>query len=289
MMLLILSLTTWSQEESFRNRFNLSAFGGYFAEQRNANNNGENYGIYADFMVLKTWSGWNLGPYVIWGNNGFIKNMIPYESQSRELGGGINIGYYSEYFSTSRQIFIGLGLGYKYLEENAESIIPGGPNMGHYTGEQIDRIGLVSINGNLMKNSWTTNPQLFPRIQLIASFQLPLTAKKTAYWNEEAIPDSTYSPWDKTFLDVLLKQSIVDWSWGEKMYCSPKAIFYYSYSFGAGFNTRNTYAAGLELAWHRPGKDDFLSCNLTYRLKDMPGKQSFTFGINVNLGSLISK
>ena len=75
-MLLILSLTTWSQEESFRNRFNLSAFGGYFAEQRNANNNGENYGIYADFMVLKTWSGWNLGPYVIWGNNGFIKNMI---------------------------------------------------------------------------------------------------------------------------------------------------------------------------------------------------------------------
>jgi len=276
-------------QEYFKDKINVSLFGGYFAERQNTNNNGNYYGVYADYLILKTWNGWSLGPYIISNRSEFVRNMIPYESRSLEIGGGMTLGYYSEFFTASHQMFTGLSLGYKHIDENGESLVTGGPKKGHYVGEQTDHLLTSSLNANLLKDNSVMRPDLLPRTQLIVNFQIPLQAEKRAYWNEEMIPDSTYQAWDKTFFDIFVKQSLVNWPWGNKVYCSPKAIAYYSYSYGAAANSRNFYAIGQEISWHKPGKDDFLSINLLYKFNGIPKKQNFVLGFSLNFGSLISK
>ncbi len=275
-------------QNDFRNRMNVSLFGGYFAEQQNANNNGNYYGAYLDYQALKTWDGWSLGPYLIYNRSGFEKNLIPYSANSTEMGGGLTLGYYSEYFTSSYAMFTGLNLGYKHCEESGESLVLHGPKKGHYLGKQTDHMLTGSINSNLLK-TWGRWPKLFPRTQLILGFQIPLRSEKKAYWNETLIPDSTYKPWNKTFYDAFLKQSIADWAWGKDLYCSPKLVAYYSYSGGNSVGDRSLYAIGAEISWHKPGKDDWLALNLLYKFNDDPLKRSFAFGASFNIGTLISK
>jgi len=270
-------------QDYFRDRTNVVLFGGYNADQQNTNNNGNYEGVYADWLAYKSaWSGWSAGPYLSADQSAFTLNMLQYNSKTKELGGGGEVGYYSPNFSSNNQMFTGVSLGLKYNAEDGESLIRHGPSKGHYVGKQQDVMLTSAINFNLLKSEWALRPNLFTRLQIIAMGQFPISSTKKSYWNDSL---QTAQPWDKTYGQVMIKENIVKLRLSDKVFGSPKVIGYYAYS--RGDSQRNAYGFGLEIAVFKLYKEDFAYINGIYEIKPAGQSNVFLWGINFNLSSLL--
>ncbi|MFA5155221.1 MAG: hypothetical protein WC453_02200 [Patescibacteria group bacterium] len=269
-MTLMLSLPILGQ--SFQDRLNVVAFGGYYAKQQNTNANGHNEGVYVDGLPFKSSNGvWTAGLYGSASISSFRDNISRYDGNIKEYGGGITVGYYKADLSAKYQLFVGASAGVKYSDDQGSS----SSRWGEYVGRQKDWLMATTINLNLLSNA-----AILPRTQVVVSFQKPFKSEKTASWNDATIPSDV---WDKTYVEIIGRQSIINAKIGE-LFLSPKLTALYSFSKG---NKESKYAVGGELALHRPYKDDFLSLYCYYKMSNITDNQEFSFGLNLNIATFI--
>lgn len=273
-MILPLAIRAQSPTPIGRNS-NLTIFSGYFAKRQNTNNNGYWVGAYGDFPVYRsTAESWNLGFWGLYVHSQWIDNLNCYKSNTNDLAIGFNGGYYGEFFSNIHSFYGGFALGYKYSREIGKV-----EKKKYYSDSQQDDQALVAnINLNLMKVSGY-RPKLFPRSQLILSCQIPFSANKNI--SENGVTSFTVDPWNKSYYEATLKQSLVDipLNYLQSVFLQPKIGIQYSH-YEAG--DPNAYAWSVELAFHKAAADDFLSLSLMQKF--YPGQKDYIFlMINLNL------
>ena len=119
-----------------------------------------------------------------------------------------------------------------------------------------------NINLNLMKYSGY-HPYFLPRTQLVLSGQYALNAQKTL--SENGKPALLNKVWDKSFLELTLKQSLWDIPLGmnRNTFLQPKIGGQFSRYFDG--NERDSYGPLVELALHKSGNDDFFSLTLMHK------------------------
>jgi hypothetical protein len=271
-------------QDYFRDRTNVVLFGGYHANQLNTNDNGNYEGVYVDYLAFKSdWSGWSAGPYLSVSRSTFALELSQYDSKSQEISFGGTVGYYAPNFSAVNQAFTGLSLGLKSVSEDGESLIRKGPSRGHYFGRQKDLMLTTAINFNLMKSEWAFHPDIFTRLQVMVTGQFPISSSKESFWNDSLL---TGDPWDKTYVQVLGKESLAKFGLSDKLFFSPKVVALYAYSRG---DNSQAYGIGVELSLFKIYKEDFLSISGIYKISE-PGKSNvFLWGLNFNVASLFSK
>lgn len=280
--ILLCGFMTLSVFGQFRDdRVNISLFtGGYFAEQ-NANNRGYWYGIYAEYMPIKTTGGFNLGFAGVASQVGFKSNdtLNYYEGSSTDFGFGLAGGKYSEFFTNTYSSYLGFNLMVKASQDIGEGYSVGEDGkLGKYSMQQKDVLLTGEINLNLLK-TFGYRKNLFPRTQLRLTFQEPLNSGKSSFWNDRPIRES--SLWNKAAYSAELKQSITQIGRFDLL-LEPKIwLGYYHYK-GDG---SNWMAIGPELALKKRGWDDFLS--LYFLVKKQVGEYDphynstqFVFGLN---------
>lgn len=265
----------------FQDNVNISLFtGGYLAPQ-NANNNGHWYGIYAEYMPIKTTNGLNIGFCAVASRSTFQSNdtLMAFEGTSNDFGIGIAAGKYFETFSFRYASYFGFNAMIKSSLDNGESQAIGfDGRLGKYNAQQNDLMFAAGLNFNLLKN-FGMNENLFPRTQLRLALQEPLNSGKSAYWND--LPVSEVLLWNKAAYSAEFKQSIFQAGQFDLMFEPKLYLGYYHYK-GDG---SNWLAAGPELALKIRGWDDFLS--LYFLVKQQVGEyvphfneRQFVFGLN---------
>ncbi len=266
LILMIVSTTLWAQS-SFQDQVNVVMFSGYHLRQENINNNGYWLGTYIDYSPYKT-RNWNIGVYVLYSKSKFQDNILQYNGRIEEYTLGLISGYYS-HFSIKNQIFIGFSLGYNHVIDHGNSHNLFG-NV--YEGEQKDQLISTNINLNFLHNSTT-----FSRTQLLLFWKKPIKSTKKATWNQAPIEGSV---WDKTYIEILGKETFLDFDIGRNIFSAAKVITIYSYSKG---NKENNYGGGMEISLHHKYQDDFISLYGLYKLSNISKRQEFVYGINCNL------
>jgi len=271
-MLLLLMAVTPLLGQTFKERVNFSIFGGVWSKQTNINNNGKNIGVYLDYLPYKSQNGWTVGFFAVGNYSNFKDNLTKYEADVKEYGLGGTFGYYDDAFSKSNQLFLGFSFGWKHIDDKGISQ----NRWGRYEGIDKVELATANINFNLLKRS-----NIFPRTQILLTFQIPFTSVKEAHWNNETVKSES---WNRTYIEVLAKESIVNLGLNTKLYLSPKIIGGYAYSKG---DNKNVYMIGGEVALHKQYKDDFLSVYCLYKVSGQRDDNTFVFGLNMNLISLI--
>ena len=256
---------------------NVSVFGGYSFKIQNTNNNGQYGGIYADCPIGKD-SLWNIGVWGLYSHFSFKDNLVFYKSQTSEMAGGLNGGYYKENFLPRYAFYGGLAVGYKYSREI------GRVDKVDYSSEglQTDNLVVAYLNLNLNK---VVQYGLFPRTQLVVNWQEPFLSDKTL--SENNLASKTDTVWNKGYCEVTLKQSICDIliSSRNKIFAQPKLGFS-SAIYKKGFPT--SVGALAEISLKRGLDDDFFS--VYCMVKDYPGKKTdnIIIGFSLNLMRLFN-
>jgi len=279
-LLLIFGFKAKAQYEFFQEKTNFVFFAGTVKHQQ-TDQFGGYYGLYADYLAYKSPDHrFSAGPYGVisrsdsryQGRNGINRNL--------EYGGGISLGYYEPELSFRYQSFVGASLGLIKSKEKQELQ----QSDGSFEAWQEDLFLSASLNFNLLK-AFALRPDLLHRSQIQVRYKLPISSAKTAYWNSKEI--ETYV-WDKTYLEVLAKQSLYKdlLTWKSNIYYSPKLIGFYSYSKG---DSRAFYGLGLETSLFKEYRDDFLSLGILYKVSRRFNDNYFVVSLNLNLSSLLSK
>ena len=278
---LIFGLLALSASSQFRDNVNISLFTGAYFAQENANNNGYWYGIYGEYMPIKTLSGFNLGFCAVASQVEFQSNdeLNSYEGSSTNLGIGLAGGKYSEYFTGNHSSYLGFNLMIKKSLDNGVGLSVGNDGkLGRYNMQQEDILFSAEININLLKR-FGYRENIFPRTQLRLIYQEPLKSTKNSFWNDVTINESML--WNKAAYGAELKQSIVqigrfDFLVEPKLYGG-----YYHYK----GDKSNWVAIGPDLAFKKRGWDDFLA--IYFLLKQQVGdyephfnETQFVFGLN---------
>ncbi len=272
--LAVIPLLGQGEGRAFQEKINLSIFGGIWSKQTNTNNNGWNIGAYADYLPYKSSNGrWTGGIYSVYNHSNFKDNLSKYDAKIEEYGLGLTGGYYYEGFSTRKFLFLGFSLGWKHAQDKGSSQ----NRWGKY--EATDEVELITSNINF--NLISRFDVLLPRTQILISLQAPLSSNKKAYWEGKEI---TSESWDRTYGEVLLKQSIINLGLNTNLYLSPKLIAAFAYS--KGDNSRS-YSIGVDLSLHKQYKDDFLSVYCLYKIGKDVDANSIFFGLNFSPMSLI--
>ncbi|MGI6374205.1 MAG: hypothetical protein ACOX0C_02620 [Patescibacteria group bacterium] len=241
----------------FKNPLSLTLYGGTSVAQQNANNQGYWYGLYAD-QALIAGNGWAFGLAVTASQSHYRGNDLSskYEGINSNLGGGLFLGKYINYFFPKTDSYLGINSLIRRDLERGEGISPGGT----YTMSQEDLLWTGEVNFNLLNRPKNIgdesgyNPNLFPRFQLRVAGQTPLRSAKTDYWNNVPITESLV--WSKAALVIEAKQSL--YQFGKKTLWEPKLIGGYHYYNG---DRSNWTLYGLELGLKSPGKDNWLAIN----------------------------
>lgn len=203
---------------------NVSLFTGAIVSVKNTNNNGHWYGVYADYMPIKTPQGMNFGISFLGAQSSFQSNdeVSIYEGKTTQFGLGLNLGKYWEFFSLKNSAYLGGNLSFiKSFDEGR------GQNFsGIYQMEQNDLMLSSEINFTLIKQygysqKWF-NKSIF-RIRL----QKPMESEKKDSWNGEAIPESMI--WNKSASMLEIKQSILDIGRFENVLTTKLILAHYSY------------------------------------------------------------
>ncbi|MFA5184665.1 MAG: hypothetical protein WC456_04035 [Patescibacteria group bacterium] len=263
---------------AFIAKTNVIGFGGYWFLPSNINNNGSWDGAYFDYRFYES----QYLPILTVGLYGtanwtrFTDNLSRYSAQTREFSGGLVIGYYTEQFSQTRPMFLGLSLGIKHGKDNGES----SSRYGKYSGTQIDFLWSLGLNLNLIKVP-EPGEKMWPRTQILLNLESPFSSKKEAFWNSEKIESAV---WNRSYLGITAKQSIMDHYYNVGLVISPKIIATYSYSWG---DSQNNYGLGGEISLHQPFKDDFLSIYYIFKISNKLGRNVSNFGININFALIL--
>jgi hypothetical protein len=278
---LFLSLFAFSANSQFRENVNISLFTGGYVSQQNAYNKGHWYGIYAEYMPIKTPNGFNFGFCALASQVGFKSNdtLNSYQGSSTDFGFGLAGGKYSEYFISTHSSYLGFNLMIKNSQDIGEGLSIGNDGkLGEYDMRQKDIMISGEININLLKN-FGYRENLFPRTQLRLTFQEPLNSDKNSFWNNTPIRESML--WNKAAYGAELKQSIVQIG-NFDLLLEPKLYTGYYHYKG---DKSNWFGIGPELALKKRGWDDFLAVYFLVKqqLGDyMPhfNQTQFVFGLN---------
>ncbi len=239
----------------FRENVNMSIFTGAYVAQQNTNNRGGWYGLYAEYMPIKTAGGLNLGFCAVADRVYFRSNSLlnKYEGSSDEFGAGLAAGKYSEFLTQKFSGYFGANAMVKSTKDNGEgkSIQPDG-TIGKYTMVQEDLMFSAELNINLLK-TFGVRENLFPRSQLKLTYQKPLKSQKTDFWNNVLIEESLI--WNKAAEGAEFKQSIIQIG-RDNTLLEPKLMIGYQHYIGD--NSKWLYY-GPELSLKKRGWDDFLS------------------------------
>lgn len=278
---LFLGLVALSASSQFRENVNVSLFAGGYTAPQNTNNRGGWYGIYAEYMPLKTPNGFNLGFAAVASQVGFKSNdtLNLYSGSSTEFGIGIAGGKYTEYLTLTHSSYVGFNLMIKKSQDIGEGQSVGLDNkLGIYDMQQKDYLLNAEINLNLLKN-FGYRENLFPRTQVRLTMQEPLNSSKRSFWNDVPIKESML--WNKAAYAIEYKQSLVQIG-NFDLLTEPKLYTGYYHYKGDG---SNWLAIGPELAFKMRGWDDFLS--FYFLVKQQVGnyeahfnETQFVFGVN---------
>ena len=284
---------TMSAFGQFRDRINISLFTGGSSAQQNGNNQGYWYGLYVDYMIIKTPMDWNFGLCAVAAQTGFKSNDTKnlYTGSNSNLGGGIAIGKYFEYLTYSHSAYFGSNLLLKSNQDIGEGqSLQANNTFGKYSMTQSDLILAGEVNINILKKAgvegleWQEN--LFPREQLRLTLQETLNSKKNSYWNNVPIAESAL--WNKASYGAEFKQSIYQFGKYDLL-GDPKLVVGYNYFKG---DKSNWWIIGAEIALKRRGWDDFL--NVYFQMKQEFGiytpnlnSTQFVLGLNFSPSNLI--
>jgi hypothetical protein len=239
----------------FRENTNVSLFAGGYAAQQNGNNNGYWYGIYAEYMPIKTANGLNIGFCGVASRVEFKSNntLNFYNGSSNDFGAGIAAGKYAEYLSQKYSGYFGANIMLKSSQDEGlgKSVQQDG-QLGTYTMTQDDLIFSTEVNINLLK-TFGIRENLFPRSQLKLMYQKPLKSEKVSFWNKSLIQESML--WNKAALGAEFKQSIYQIGRFNTL-IEPKIMVGYRHYTG---DNSQWISIGPEIALKKRGWDDFLS------------------------------
>ncbi|MFZ4632399.1 MAG: hypothetical protein ACOYL8_04345 [Patescibacteria group bacterium] len=244
----------------FRDNVNISLFTGISMAQKNANNQGDWYGMYLDYMLIKTPRDWGFGLCAVASQTEFKSNDTKgnYNGSSSNFGAGLAAGKYFDYFTNSTSAYFGSNLMLKKNQDIGEGkSLQSNGLLGTYSMTQNDLMISGELNINILKKSDGESlyygDNIFPRSQLRLFFQETLNAKKNSFWNNNPIHES--SLWNKASYNAEFKQSIYQIG-RYNVLTEPKIILGYNYFKG---DKSNWLIYGTELALKKRGWDDFLS------------------------------
>lgn len=250
--LIFLTLSSFAQ---FRNRTNVSLFTGGHMAKENTNNQGYWYGVYGEYMPIKTASGLNLGFAGLASQTRSKSNDLSseYKGVSTDLAIGFAGGKYSEFFTSTHSSYLGFNLMLKRSADSGSGLSVGSDsNVGKYDADQKDILISGELNLNLLKRLGL-HEHLFPRTQLRLAFQETLSSNKVSFWNDKPIDESVL--WSKAAYSAELKQSIA--SIGKfDLLVEPKLYAGFYHYKG---DKSNWFSIGPEIALKKRGWDDFLS------------------------------
>jgi len=249
-----------SGQNAFQEKVNVAFFTGGFVRQQNTNNNGYWYGIYTDYVPLKSPNGWAGGIFGLVSIYRFQDNDLEniYQGHGREIAGGLSFGKYSEYFSLRHSAFLGCNLGIRQSWDYGN----GQNAYGKSEVLQKDLMFSVNLNFNLLKNNGM-HPRIFPRTQIMINYQRPIESSASATWNSKPVEDQ--GVWQKGFQEIIIKESICDIgiNRGRDLFLEPKVLVSYRYENG----NKNSYlVTGQEISLRKEGRDDFLAIFFTQKL-----------------------
>jgi hypothetical protein len=240
----------------FRDNVNMSIFTGAYMAQENANNRGYWYGVYGEYMPIKTKKGLNLGFSVVADQVAFKSNttISSYNGSSTEFGAGLAAGKYSEYLTQKYSSYIGVNLMVKNTKDTGvgKSIQKDG-KIGTYTATQEDLMFSAELNINLLK-TFGIREQLFPRSQVEIGYSKPFKSEKVSFWNNAPIKESMI--WNKAAFSAKFKQSICQIGQMNTLIEPKLMVGYVNY---VGDNSK-WISVGPEISLKKRGWDDFFSC-----------------------------
>lgn len=261
-LLLALAIASVSSAQ-FRDNVNVSIFDGAYVAEKNGNNNGGWYGMYAEYMPIKTADGLNIGFCAVASQVGFkteSKNSI-YEGSSTDFGAGLAAGKYVEVLTQSHSGYFGLNLMLKKSQDMGEGQAVGNDNLvGYYDAKQKDLMLSGELNLNFLK-TFGFRENLLPRTQLRLTAQRPLNSEKTSFWNNSPIKESVM--WNKSAYGAELKQSIVQIGRMNTLLEPKLYLGYYHYT----GDKSHWVAIGPEFALKKRGWDDFLTVYALYKMQ----------------------
>ncbi len=223
----------------------------------------------------KTEEVWSVGAYLVANRSGFTANLSRYTAWTTEFGGGAELGYYGNIFQTPA--FIGLSAGVKHSLDMGES----NSRYGKYKGEQRDWLLTLALNFNIIKVQSLDDNNMWPRTQLMIHYEKPLHTESGSEWNGSSAIGS--NAWDRTYIQVTAKQSIMNYYLSVKHVFTPKFMLYYSRTSG---DSQDSYGVGAEVSMHKPYKDDMLSIFYLYKINDGSSPNVSVMGLSVNLALL---
>ena len=262
MLLLVLALSlVLPSLAQFRDNVNVSLFTGGYAAQQNGHNRGHWYGMYVEYMPIKTASGFNLGFAALASQVGFVSqdSVNQYKGSSTDFGFGLAFGKYAETLTRSHSGYFGANLMIKRSQDLGEGLfIQDNGQLGRFNMQQKDLMLTGELNINLLKSfGWREN--IFPRTQLRLTFQEPLRSERNAYWNNSFIRQSAL--WNKAAYSAELKQSLTQSGRMDLLLETKIWTGYYHYK----GDKSNWLAIGPEFALKMRGWDDFLSVYALYK------------------------
>ena len=266
----------YSSSGQFKEEVNVSLFaGGYFAQQ-NTNNQGGWYGIYAEYLPFKTSDHVSFGFSFLYSKSRFENNTqtYRYEGSSSQIGAGITVGKYWDFFSLRHSAFLGTNIMLKKTEDQGRG---DGHNGSVYEMTQEDYIVSFDLNFNLLK-TYGYSHNIFPRTQFKLGWQKPLAFYKEDYWNGDEIPESVI--WDKAGFSSEIKLSLIEAGLFENLR-QYKVFLGYQYFRG---DRSHWLITGPEMSFLKMEKDDWLSINLFVKQRIgnfEPSLNDTHFGVNL--------
>lgn len=270
--LLLLLSASQAQAQEFRDKVNIIAYGSYGCERLNTNTHSNDQGVFANLNIFSN-MGISVGPFitVAWSNT--TQNLSSYDGKSQEFGGGIAAGYYSNDI-LGQEFWGGLSCGIMFGKNDGMVILKDGT----YTSQQKDQI----ISTSLGLNFWHSNIyDLLPRTQIQVVYQIPLSNSREAYWNKEKLQNDP--SWNRTYLEVLAKQSVINLRISGVYYTALKIVASYSYMKG---NNEEAISLGSELSLFKQGRGDAVSIYGLYEIKENKDNNRFKIGIMLSFISL---
>lgn len=269
-LVLSLALPSFSQ---FRDNVNVSLFAGTYFAQQNTYNRGGWYGMYTEYMPIKTAGGLNLGFCAVASQVSFNSqdSLNQYKGSSTDFGLGLAVGQYVEFLTHTYSGYFGASLMIKHSQDLGQgtTIIKPQNSVGRYSMQQKSKMLEGSININLLK-SFGFRENLFPRTQLRLLWQKPLSGEGQSFWNNVPIKESNL--WNKASYGVEFKQSLFQSGQFDLLF-EPKLWGGYYHYVG---DKSNWLAIGPEFALKMRGWDDFLTFYFLVK------KQVGEFELNLN-------
>ncbi len=260
----------------YQNNINASIFTGAYLSQKNTNNRGYWYGLYFEYLPIKTPSYFSFGVCFLTTYSHFKSNdwWSWYQGNSQQVGFGLVAGKYWEFFSTSQAAYLGGNVMIRDNQDRGKSK--------NYSGEyrmiQDDLFLSWEINFNLLKE-FGFYENLFPRTQIRFGGQTVIKSDKEDYWNDEKIPESIL--WNKASLFVDYKQSWLELGSFDQRYQFKSVL---GYQFYQGDKTR-WFIIGPEFSLKKRGQDDYLAIFFLFKkqvgqFEDHLNSRQFIFGLN---------